>query len=81
MIDMRGEEDAILQPHSQMRHELMHNQYNRMKEEEHHWQDVSVSDFNFLSLFPVIVVPEGQRLHAPAGCCTERDFVVPQFNI
>ncbi|XP_023249384.1 LIM and calponin homology domains-containing protein 1 isoform X2 [Seriola lalandi dorsalis] len=39
MIDMRGEEDTILQPHSQVRHELMHNQYNRMKEEEDHWQD------------------------------------------
>ncbi|XP_059201860.1 LIM and calponin homology domains-containing protein 1-like [Centropristis striata] len=39
MIDMRGEEEAILQPHSQVRHELMHNQYNRMKEEDGHWQD------------------------------------------
>ncbi|XP_029918070.1 LIM and calponin homology domains-containing protein 1-like isoform X2 [Myripristis murdjan] len=39
MIDMRGEEEAGLQPHSQVRHELMHNQYNRMKEEEDHWQD------------------------------------------
>ncbi|XP_073342768.1 LIM and calponin homology domains-containing protein 1-like [Pagrus major] len=39
MIDMRGEEEAILQPHSQVRHELMHNQYNKMKEEDDHWQD------------------------------------------
>ncbi|XP_070769044.1 LIM and calponin homology domains-containing protein 1-like [Enoplosus armatus] len=39
MIDMRGEEEAILQPHSQVRHELMHNQYNQMKEEDDHWQD------------------------------------------
>ncbi|XP_054648828.1 LIM and calponin homology domains-containing protein 1 isoform X2 [Dunckerocampus dactyliophorus] len=39
MIDMRAEEDAVLQPHSQVRHELMHNQYNRMKEEDSHWQD------------------------------------------
>lgn len=39
---MRGEEEAILQPHSQVRHELMHNQYNRLKEEDSHWQDVSV---------------------------------------
>ncbi|XP_029297948.1 LOW QUALITY PROTEIN: LIM and calponin homology domains-containing protein 1-like [Cottoperca gobio] len=39
MIDMRGEEEAMLQPHSQVRHELMHNQYNRMKEEDDHWQD------------------------------------------
>ncbi|XP_070692609.1 LIM and calponin homology domains-containing protein 1-like [Pempheris klunzingeri] len=39
MIDMRGEEEAILQPHSQVRHELMHNQYNKMREEEDHWQD------------------------------------------
>uniref|UniRef100_A0A673A587 LIM and calponin homology domains 1b n=1 Tax=Sphaeramia orbicularis TaxID=375764 RepID=A0A673A587_9TELE len=39
MIDMRGEEEAMLQPHSQVRHELMHNQYNRMKEDEDHWQD------------------------------------------
>ncbi|XP_029964619.1 LIM and calponin homology domains-containing protein 1 isoform X2 [Salarias fasciatus] len=39
MIDMRGEEEGVLQPHSQVRHELMHNQYNRLKEEEDHWQD------------------------------------------
>ncbi|XP_068450198.1 LIM and calponin homology domains-containing protein 1-like isoform X2 [Clinocottus analis] len=39
MIDMRDEEEASLQPHSQVRHELMHNQYNRMKEEDDHWQD------------------------------------------
>ncbi|CAK6976143.1 LIM and calponin homology domains-containing protein 1-like isoform X2, partial [Scomber scombrus] len=39
MIDMRSEEEAMLQPHSQVRHELMHNQYNRLKEEEDHWQD------------------------------------------
>ncbi|XP_042077682.1 LIM and calponin homology domains-containing protein 1 isoform X3 [Haplochromis burtoni] len=39
MIDMRGEEEATLQPHSQVRHERMHNQYNKMKEEEDHWQD------------------------------------------
>ncbi|XP_069387359.1 LIM and calponin homology domains-containing protein 1 isoform X23 [Paralichthys olivaceus] len=39
MIDMRGEDEAVLQPHSQVRHELMHNQYNTMKEEEDHWQD------------------------------------------
>lgn len=43
MSDMRGEEEAILQPHSQVRHELMHDQYNRIKEEDNHWQDVSVS--------------------------------------
>ncbi|CAG04662.1 unnamed protein product, partial [Tetraodon nigroviridis] len=39
MIDMRAEEETLLQPHSQVRHELMHNQYNKMKEEEDHWQD------------------------------------------
>ncbi|KAM4621456.1 LIM and calponin homology domains-containing protein 1-like isoform 2-T2 [Polymixia lowei] len=39
MIDMRGEEEAMLQPHSQVRHELMHNQYNKMKEDDDHWQD------------------------------------------
>uniref|UniRef100_A0A3P8TVN1 LIM and calponin homology domains 1 n=1 Tax=Amphiprion percula TaxID=161767 RepID=A0A3P8TVN1_AMPPE len=39
MIDMRGEEEGVMQPHSQVRHELMHNQYNKMKEEEDHWQD------------------------------------------
>ncbi|KAI1887293.1 hypothetical protein AGOR_G00188760 [Albula goreensis] len=39
MIDMRGEEEAILQPHSQTRHELMHNQYNKHREEEDQWQD------------------------------------------
>lgn len=41
MIDMRAEEETILQPHSQVRHEMMHNQYNKMREEEDHWQDVS----------------------------------------
>lgn len=50
MIDMRAEEETILQPHSQVRHEVMHNQYNKMKEEEDHWQDVSVS-VSFSSLF------------------------------
>lgn len=50
MIDMRGEEEAILQPHSQVRHELMHNQYNKMKEEEDHWQDVSVTVLSDVTL-------------------------------
>ncbi|KAG7517168.1 LIM and calponin-likey domains-containing 1 isoform X9 [Solea senegalensis] len=39
MIDMRGEEETITQPHNQVRHALMHNQYTKMKEEEDHWQD------------------------------------------
>uniref|UniRef100_A0A9J8BP87 LIM and calponin homology domains 1b n=1 Tax=Cyprinus carpio carpio TaxID=630221 RepID=A0A9J8BP87_CYPCA len=39
MIDMRSEEETMLLPHSQVRHELMHNQYNKLKEEEDHWQD------------------------------------------
>ncbi|MED6235002.1 hypothetical protein ATANTOWER_012043, partial [Ataeniobius toweri] len=39
LIDMRGEEEAIMQPHSHVRHELMHNQYNRLKEDEDHWQE------------------------------------------
>ncbi|PWA18755.1 hypothetical protein CCH79_00005570 [Gambusia affinis] len=39
MIDMRGENEGILQPHSHIRHELMHNQYNRIKEDENHWQE------------------------------------------
>ncbi|XP_076147894.1 LIM and calponin homology domains-containing protein 1 isoform X7 [Alosa pseudoharengus] len=39
MIDVRCEEDVFLNPHSQVRHELMHNQYNKLKEEEDHWQD------------------------------------------
>ena len=51
MIDMRGEDEGLLQPHSQVRHELMHNQYNMMKEEEDHWQDVSVSDLSSLNYF------------------------------
>ncbi|RVE67665.1 hypothetical protein OJAV_G00105280 [Oryzias javanicus] len=38
MVDMHGEENR-LQPHSQVRHERMFNQYNQMKEEESHWQD------------------------------------------
>lgn len=51
MIDMRGEEETILPPHSQVRHELMHNQYNRMKEEDDHWQDVSSSGYSDLFLY------------------------------
>lgn len=51
MIDMRGEEEAVLQPHSQVRHELMHNQYNKMKEEDDHWQDVSVLDLCVLFFY------------------------------
>lgn len=51
MIDMRGEEEAALQPHSQVRHERMHNQYNQMKEEDDHWQDVSVSGIRSLTLY------------------------------
>uniref|UniRef100_A0AAY4A8N1 Calponin-homology (CH) domain-containing protein n=2 Tax=Denticeps clupeoides TaxID=299321 RepID=A0AAY4A8N1_9TELE len=39
MIDMRYEEEVILQPHSQSQHEHLHNQYNKVKEEEDHWQD------------------------------------------
>ncbi|XP_061690317.1 LIM and calponin homology domains-containing protein 1 [Syngnathoides biaculeatus] len=44
LIDMRSEDAAataaaILPPHSHVRHELMHNQYNQMKEEDSHWQD------------------------------------------
>lgn len=42
MTDMRDEDEAILQPHSHVRHEMMHNQYNRIKEEDNHWQDVSL---------------------------------------
>ncbi|XP_063045745.1 LIM and calponin homology domains-containing protein 1 [Engraulis encrasicolus] len=39
MNDVRSEDDVFLNPHSQVRHELMHNQYNKLKEEEDHWQD------------------------------------------
>ncbi|XP_048851561.1 LIM and calponin homology domains-containing protein 1a isoform X9 [Brienomyrus brachyistius] len=39
MIDMRCEEEAILQPYSQARCELLQNQYNKVREEEDHWQD------------------------------------------
>ncbi|CAL8269152.1 unnamed protein product [Boreogadus saida] len=38
MIDMRGEEVG-LQPHCQARHEGMHSQYHRMKDDDDHWQD------------------------------------------
>lgn len=43
LIDMRDEEDelAYLRAHSQSRHEHLHNQYNKLKEEEDQWQDVS----------------------------------------
>lgn len=56
MIDMRGEEEATLHPHSQVRHERMHNQYNKMKEEEDHWQDVSFSDIRSLTLYLSVFV-------------------------
>ncbi|XP_051754975.1 LIM and calponin homology domains-containing protein 1a isoform X5 [Ctenopharyngodon idella] len=41
LIDMRDEEDelAYLRAHSQSRHEHLHNQYNKLKEEEDQWQD------------------------------------------
>ncbi|KAG7328969.1 hypothetical protein KOW79_007143 [Hemibagrus wyckioides] len=39
MIDVRTEDDALLSPHSQARHELMHSQFNRMREEDSQWQD------------------------------------------
>ncbi|XP_047658353.1 LIM and calponin homology domains-containing protein 1 isoform X4 [Tachysurus fulvidraco] len=39
MIDVRTEDDGLLSPHSQVRHELMHGQYNRIKEEDSQWQD------------------------------------------
>ncbi|KAK3535561.1 hypothetical protein QTP70_016828 [Hemibagrus guttatus] len=39
MIDVRTEDDGLLSPHSQARHELMHSQYNRMREEDSQWQD------------------------------------------
>ncbi|XP_052010613.1 LIM and calponin homology domains-containing protein 1-like isoform X2 [Xyrauchen texanus] len=39
MFDVRSDEESMLPPHCQVRHELMHNQYNRQKEEEDHWQD------------------------------------------
>uniref|UniRef100_A0A4W4EWT6 LIM and calponin homology domains 1a n=1 Tax=Electrophorus electricus TaxID=8005 RepID=A0A4W4EWT6_ELEEL len=40
LIDMRDEEEADpLSSHSQSRHESMHNQYNKLREEEEHWQD------------------------------------------
>ncbi|XP_060772518.1 LIM and calponin homology domains-containing protein 1a isoform X3 [Neoarius graeffei] len=41
LIDMRDEEEDVdsLSPHGQTRHERLHNQYNKLKEEEDHWQD------------------------------------------
>ncbi|XP_058240612.1 LIM and calponin homology domains-containing protein 1a isoform X2 [Hemibagrus wyckioides] len=41
LIDMRDEEEDVdsLSPHSQTRHERLHNQYNKLKEEEDQWQD------------------------------------------
>ncbi|XP_053486231.1 LIM and calponin homology domains-containing protein 1 isoform X1 [Ictalurus furcatus] len=39
MIDVRTDDDGLLPPHSQVRHELMHGQYTRMKEEDSQWQD------------------------------------------
>ncbi|MBN3310249.1 LIMC1 protein, partial [Amia calva] len=39
MIDMRCEDEAILQPHSKARHEHLHNLHNKLREEEDQWQD------------------------------------------
>ncbi|KAJ8262420.1 hypothetical protein GJAV_G00166270 [Gymnothorax javanicus] len=39
LIDVRYDDEAMQHPHSQARHELMHNQYNKLREEEDHWQD------------------------------------------
>ncbi|KAI5624796.1 LIM and calponin-likey domains-containing protein 1 isoform X8, partial [Silurus asotus] len=39
MIDVRTEDDGLLPAHSHVRHELMHSQYGRMKEEDSQWQD------------------------------------------
>ncbi|KAF4071559.1 hypothetical protein AMELA_G00274730 [Ameiurus melas] len=41
LTDMRDEEEDVdsLSPHSQTRHERLHNQYNKLKEEEDQWQD------------------------------------------
>ncbi|XP_048827748.1 LIM and calponin homology domains-containing protein 1-like isoform X2 [Brienomyrus brachyistius] len=38
LMDMRCDEDVFLQPHSQARHEYLHNQYNQLREEDTHWQ-------------------------------------------
>ncbi|MGH0124340.1 UNVERIFIED_CONTAM: hypothetical protein FKN15_016144 [Acipenser sinensis] len=39
MIDMRCEDEAILQPHSKARHEHLHDLHNRLLEEDNKWQD------------------------------------------
>ncbi|XP_062856940.1 LIM and calponin homology domains-containing protein 1 isoform X2 [Trichomycterus rosablanca] len=39
MIDVRNEENGMLSPHSQIRHELIHGQYHRLKDEDNQWQD------------------------------------------
>ncbi|XP_058888633.1 LIM and calponin homology domains-containing protein 1a isoform X8 [Acipenser ruthenus] len=39
MIDMRCEDEAILQPHSKARHEHLHDLHNRLLEEDDKWQD------------------------------------------
>lgn len=44
MTDVRTEDDSLLPPHSQVRHELMHSQYSKKKEEDSQWQDVSVRE-------------------------------------
>lgn len=51
MIDMRDEDEAALQPHSQFRHERMHNQYNRIREEDNHWQNVRVPGYSELAVW------------------------------
>jgi len=76
MIDMRGEEELSLQPHSQVRHELMHNQYNRMKEEEDHWQDVSVK-FRILSFSTYLLSSLSLQV---SSSNTNQYFAVPQLN-
>ncbi|XP_066514843.1 LIM and calponin homology domains-containing protein 1a isoform X5 [Hoplias malabaricus] len=40
LIDMRDDEEVdSVSPHNQSRHESLHNQYNKLREEEDQWQD------------------------------------------
>lgn len=85
MIDMRDEEDELAyhQPHSQSRHEHLHNQYNKLREEEDQWQDVSHTNphkhmFNELTcismyIFWLLCVGLGSLEESEAKCISRFD--------
>ncbi|TSO98540.1 LIM and calponin homology domains-containing protein 1 [Bagarius yarrelli] len=65
LIDMRDEEEDVdsLSPHSQTRHERLHNQYNKLREEEDQWQDTVMLPRNHKAIHPEERERREQELH------------------